>query len=317
MKRLLTILTICLFIGVFIPVQASPIVEISVNDTWTYEGTETYTYDVLDKQDFLSGETYVELTQISSNEVIQVSSPSIINVTDKWLGTDVSLYLDVIFTTHDRWHTSRGNFEAITEKTGTFNLTKHIDNDTTYHSGDVHMIRYYSDFDLQSPIVTGNPIYSERITLWKLNPINITFYDTTTYRIDGTDEWETIYKATPTLVRNVTVVPTERNFYSWGGDFTIEGNKSVVGMKQYLWVFANDIGIPIYKQITYVQPISAMKLAVFGETYDLADHSILLSTWSEEEPTTTEPTETTSLQLSILSLMMVTYVFFYIKKKRP
>ena len=60
-------------------------------------------------------------------------------------------------------------------------------------------------------------------------------------------------------------------------------------MERYLWVFANDIGLPIYKQTSYVQELSSLniKLALTDKDYTLTEHNIVLSTWiSQTKPTT-------------------------------
>ncbi len=294
-------------------VQAGPIVELSVDDTWEYTGAETYDYTVIDKQDFANGEEYVELIKIETNEIIDVVNPYL-NVTDA-SEKNVILDLQATFTSEvSRWHTARGNFLAILEKAGTFTLNTTIIMNVTlertdyYDTGTVTYKRYYVNFDLQSPIVTGNPIYVDRITCWDFYPINLTLIDVTTYRIDGSNEWISNYKGTDTAVKNVTIDPHERTitflYYDYGiGAYDIPF--SVDGMKQYLWVFANDIGLPIYKETTTLSlsPLALTSLNI--EKYDLTAFSVALSNF--------EFTRRTSWALfSILGL----FAFYFIRRRR-
>lgn len=313
MKNIFALVLILLFTISF--VQASPIVEISVDDTWEYTGEEIYDYTVIDKQDFANGEEYVELIEITTNEIIEIVDPYL-NVIDD-MERDVTLDLQATFTAEERWHTARGNFIAILEKSGTFELNTIVIMNVTlerfdyYDTGTVNYQRYYLNFDLQSPIVTGNPIYAERITIWQLEPIGLTYIDITTYRIDGTDEFTVDYQGTPTQVRNVTIVPNSR-IRTAIGDYIHMYDRvtSVDGMKQYLWVFANDIGLPIYKETSTLSLSPLVLDSVNIEKYDLTTFNIVLSDF-------TPSIETTNVSIWLLSLMMATYIMFYIKKKRP
>lgn len=289
-------------------VQANPIVEISVDDTWEYTGTETYNYTVIDKQDFASGEEYVELIKIESSEVIEALNPSLSVVLDGNFTLEFDLQANV--TSYNRWHTARGNFLAIIEKDGTFILDANINGTYYQNNGTFNYRRYYANFDLQSPLITGNPIYAERITIWQLDGFitkeGFLFKDITTYRIDGTDEFVRDYQGTPTTLRNVTIVPHDktRTFMCAEFKLNIERPFPVTGMTQYLWVFANDIGLPIYKETSTVQA-TPMKLALTDvEGYDLTAFAIALSNFV--------PIETNWFFLGVIGAIL----FLILKRRR-
>ena len=135
--------------------------------------------------------------------------------------------------------------------------------------------------------------------------------DKTIYRIDGTDEFTVDYQGQQTQVRNVTIVPHSRTKTFFFGDYIFKAilNRpfSVDGMKQYLWVFANNIGLPIYKESSTLSLNPLSLTAVDIEKYDLTAFSVALSDFE---------IETTNFNLIWIHFLIGGLVYILFSKKR-
>ena len=205
------------FMMCFIPVQAEPITEISVLDNWIYTiSSDDYTYEVTEKIDVKQDdETWVELNKITSNETFNWENV-IHNFIDDF-GQNVTIYTHNLILDDSnsfRYHSSRGNFLVKAHQEGVYSATIDVDGTENLMNGKVVFDMFYHDFDLQEPIVTGNPQYVNQSVnifytvegFWE----NMTMNVMTTYRIDGSDAYEGVYEDSPIILRDVYIEPKYR-----------------------------------------------------------------------------------------------------------
>jgi len=328
MKKIITAIFILSMLALVIPVSAEPITQISVADNWTYTiVSEDYIYDVIEVIDIKqSDNTWVEVNKIETNETFVWENVVTIQTNSLILNDENNF----------RYHSARGNFLVKAHQEGDYNAIITVDGTENLMAGTVVFDMFYHDFDLQEPIVTGNPLYVNQSTniYYTIDGSveNMTMNILTTHRIDGSDAYDGTYNESVITLRDVFIEPKYRwvkFFYSNGTtstytttDYRVE---SVVGLPKETWSFSSEIGLPVEYTTEPVLGLSVMGLMSTPKTYKLKDFDVDLSTWIPEEPTTTTPTtptptttETISpIVIYVLSLMMATYIMFYIKKKRP
>jgi len=339
MKKIITIIFVISMLSLMIPVQAEPITEISVLDSWVYTiSSEEYIYEVVEKIDIRQDDgTWVEINKIESNETFVWENILSNFIDDR--GQNITIYTNNIILDNNnniRHHSSRGNFLVKAHQEGTYNAIIDVDGVENLMEGIVVFDMFYHDFDLQEPIVTGNPQYVNQTTniFYTIDNMfqNMTMSILTTYRIDGSDAYEGVYNDSVIILRDVFIEPKYRwtkfsynNITTDSRSYYYYREESIEGLSKETWSFSSEIGLPI--EYTTEPTISLSVMGAMSEaskTYKLKDYDVDLSTWIPEEPTTTTtptPTETetsvSSIIVFVLSLMMVTYIMFYIKKKRP
>jgi len=327
-------------LSLMIPVSAEPITQISVADNWVYTIiSDDYIYDVIEVVDVKqSDNTWVEINKIETNESF-VWENVIYSLIDD-LGQNVTVQTNSLILNDEnnfRYHSARGNFLIKAHQEGDYNAIITVDGTENLMVGTVVFDMFYHDFDLQEPIVTGNPFYVNQSTniYYTVDGFleNMTMNILTTYRIDGSDAYDGVYNESVISLRDVFIEPKYRWVKFFYSNITTSAyvttdyrDKTVVGLPKETWSFSSEIGLPVEYTTETVVGLSAVGLMSTPKTYKLKDYDVDLSTWIPEEPTTTttptptttEPTETTNAQIWLLSLMMVTYIVFYLnKKKRP
>jgi|GEM_PF-4879125 len=283
-SKLVTMFVILLFINpYFFKSYGEPIVKITVGDSWTYEGgttTETmlrslYVYNVTKTEIFSNGDGLIELNKIQTNEgEINIDKTFTILMDDFFTEKKVeSIYLfNSTITQKNIYHTTRGNFRVEVSGYGPVkihyedNLSREIDFETsaTYRMS-------YSNKDLQSVIVTGNPIFTTAVEYINgTYPYNETlFIDyglryTTVYLVEGSDPYEFQFNGENLEVKDITIRPVEKNIYliigvrnnntlkwicNYDNDLTIDG------LKQITYTFARDIGLAVKYTISTIKTV--------------------------------------------------------------
>jgi len=337
MKKIITMMFVISMLSLMIPVNAEPITQISVADNWIYTIiSDDYTYDVIEVKDVKQSDgTWVEVNKIETNESF-VWEDVIYSLIDD-LGQNVTIQTNSLILNDEnnfRYHSARGNFLVKAHQEGDYNAIITVDGVENLMTGAVVFDMFYHDFDLQEPIVTGNPLYVNQSTniYYTVDGSveNMTMNILTTHRIDGSDAYDGVYNESIITLRDVFIEPKYRwvkFFYSNATTSTYVTtdyrDKTVVGLPKETWSFSSEIGLPVEYTTEPVIGLTAVGLMSTPKTYTLKDYNVDLSTWSQEtstEPTEPIPTEPTTDQTNLilgLSLLMATYIMFYIKKKRP
>lgn len=303
-------------------VSAEPVLEILIDDNWIYESSGlSYYYTVVGREDFKQDDDeWVELNKMDTNW--SYTLPQLETYFLSYVGNET--LFDYEFSdiqTKQLYHTSRGNFLVFMELQAQARINFTIDDTLELgpYEGLANISLTYDTMDLQEPLVTGNPIYVERI-LRITFPTNLTYRDDIVYRIDGTDEYTTNYKGTETTVRNLTIEPKEHYFSVSGGTYPFGFWRrpiSIIGLEYQEWVFAKDIGLPISYVIYEVESSGFTFQKTALEKYFLSDFSIFFSDFEEsstEETNSTDGTdETTFILLATISTLMLATI---VKKKK-
>lgn len=353
MRRILQIIIIMMFvIPLITSVNAEVLIQIEEEDTWTYEVTSSPTkfvsFEVINIDYLGESEDLIRVNEVITNDTIE--TPKINSIASIPLFVNCSYYgvlgsadMDISIenvVSDVVWRTARGNIlyqrETIIDTVLYFT---NIDFNNTIHSNwQTNVILTFfetiSNPTIIEPLSTGTVKLNYRIITINgviqnedffglglgLSDIEIYFEITETERYEASD----LFTYMDTDCRNLTIRPldayiTESRFTTdYFSFYTLEevDLETTLGTTED-WIYSFEAGLPLLivetAEIVALSKEISISVLETVKTMKLVDISLVNSDYEFLE----EPIGTTKTSYyTMLSLLMATYVIFYLKKKK-